>query len=133
MNDEEHGGGCLCGHVGYKVKGKPSFSSVWHCRYCQLRTTSAFALFLFLHILNQIISRSRWVALNSTLSKVKAIIVEIYIFVLIVELPFITSWRFMENWGDSLALIVGPSIRQPFGFHPQVRSFAGQKHILLAT
>lgn len=90
MNDEEHGGGCLCGQ-GYKVKGKPSFSSVWHCRYCQLRTTSAFALFRFLHILNQIISRSRWVALNSTLSKVKAIIVEIYIFVPIVKYRLLSA------------------------------------------
>ena len=44
MHDEEHRGGCLCGQVRYKVKGKPSFSGVCHCRYCQLRTASAFSV-----------------------------------------------------------------------------------------
>ena len=38
----EHNGGCLCGDLRYKVMGTPEIGAVCHCRYCQLRTGSAF-------------------------------------------------------------------------------------------
>jgi hypothetical protein len=37
-----HNGGCLCSSIRYKVKGNPEIGAVFHCRYCQLRTGSAF-------------------------------------------------------------------------------------------
>jgi len=38
----EHQGGCLCGNIRYTVNGKPEIAAVCHCRYCQLRSGSAF-------------------------------------------------------------------------------------------
>jgi hypothetical protein len=36
-------GGCVCGSVRYRVRGKPAVTSACHCTYCQRRTGSAFA------------------------------------------------------------------------------------------
>ena len=41
---EIHEGGCLCGEVRFRVEGESARASVCHCRYCQLRTGSAFGL-----------------------------------------------------------------------------------------
>jgi len=41
---ENHSGGCACGAVRYRVVGKPLFSTVCHCRFCQRRLASAFAI-----------------------------------------------------------------------------------------
>lgn len=38
-----HEGGCLCGAVRYKVTAEPAIGAVCHCRFCQVRTGSAFA------------------------------------------------------------------------------------------
>jgi hypothetical protein len=38
----KHKGGCLCGCIRYIVSGEPEIAAVCHCRYCQLRTGSAF-------------------------------------------------------------------------------------------
>ena len=43
MTSEVHEGGCLCGAVRYKVSGAPVQGSVCHCRFCQVRSGSAFA------------------------------------------------------------------------------------------
>jgi hypothetical protein len=40
---EVHEGGCLCGAVRYRVKGEPVVAPVCHCRFCQVRSGSAFA------------------------------------------------------------------------------------------
>ena len=42
-----HFGGCLCGKVRYEVEGAPSRVGVCHCRYCQLRTGSAFGVSVY--------------------------------------------------------------------------------------
>jgi hypothetical protein len=41
---EIHEGGCLCGSVRYRAKGKPSRVSVCHCTDCRRCTGSAFAV-----------------------------------------------------------------------------------------
>ena len=42
-----HEGGCLCGAVRYRVTGGSDLTGVCHCRYCQLRTASAFAVLVY--------------------------------------------------------------------------------------
>jgi hypothetical protein len=42
-----HEGGCLCGEARYIVSGYPEPRGVCHCRYCQLRTGSAFAVLAY--------------------------------------------------------------------------------------
>ena len=42
-----HKGGCLCGSVRYQVTGAPEVASVCHCRYCQLRSGSAFSISVY--------------------------------------------------------------------------------------
>ena len=41
---ETHPGGCACGAVRYRIYGKPAFGVVCHCKFCQRRLASAFAV-----------------------------------------------------------------------------------------
>ena len=41
---EFHHGGCACGAIRYRVAGKPAFATVCHCKFCQRRLASAFAV-----------------------------------------------------------------------------------------
>jgi hypothetical protein len=41
---EIHSCGCACGAVRYRVHGKPALAQVCHCRFCQRRLASAFAI-----------------------------------------------------------------------------------------
>lgn len=41
---EKHLGGCACGAVRYEVTGKPVVGTVCHCKFCQKRLASAFAV-----------------------------------------------------------------------------------------
>ncbi|MEE2775099.1 MAG: GFA family protein [Pseudomonadota bacterium] len=41
-------GGIRCGEARYEVTGSPEISAICHCRYCQLRTGSAFGVFVYL-------------------------------------------------------------------------------------
>ena len=43
MNDV-HEGGCVCGAVRYRVRGEPVVAMACHCRFCQQRLGTAFAL-----------------------------------------------------------------------------------------
>jgi hypothetical protein len=43
MNDT-HLGGCACGELRYRVHGTPVLGTVCHCRFCQRRLASAFAV-----------------------------------------------------------------------------------------
>jgi hypothetical protein len=45
--DEIHEGGCLCGAVRYRVHGQPAVGQVCHCRFCQRRLGSAFAVIAY--------------------------------------------------------------------------------------
>ena len=48
MSDvEKHEGGCACGEVRYKTSAYPTHTAVCHCRYCQLRTGSAFGVSVY--------------------------------------------------------------------------------------
>ena len=47
INKIENFGGCSCGKVRYKTLGYPSVSAVCHCRYCQLRSGSAFGVLVY--------------------------------------------------------------------------------------
>ena len=47
MTNIIHRGGCACGKVRYEVKGNPQVSAVCHCRYCQLRSGSAFGTLVY--------------------------------------------------------------------------------------
>jgi hypothetical protein len=42
--EEIHTGGCACGALRYRVHGKPAFGVVCHCKFCQRRLASAFAI-----------------------------------------------------------------------------------------
>ena len=41
---DTHEGGCACGAVRYRVHGSPAVGTVCHCRFCQKRLASAFAV-----------------------------------------------------------------------------------------
>jgi len=41
---DTHLGGCVCGAVRYRVHGDPVVGTVCHCRFCQKRLASAFAV-----------------------------------------------------------------------------------------
>ena len=47
-DNKNHEGGCACGQVRYKTKAEPTLTSVCHCRYCQLRTGSAFGISVYI-------------------------------------------------------------------------------------
>ncbi|GAB4273121.1 MAG: GFA family protein [Pararhodobacter sp.] len=48
MSDaDQHSGGCQCGAVRYRTTGAPAKTAVCHCRYCQLRTGSAFGVSVY--------------------------------------------------------------------------------------
>ena len=42
-----HQGGCMCGSFRYATNGYPAVAAICHCRYCQLRTGSAFGTFVY--------------------------------------------------------------------------------------
>ena len=44
---KKYSGGCLCGSVRYEVEGSPEVTAVCHCRYCQLRSGSAFGTLVY--------------------------------------------------------------------------------------
>ncbi|MBI3801494.1 MAG: GFA family protein [Deltaproteobacteria bacterium] len=44
---DTHEGGCLCGTVRYRVVGQSTRAVVCHCRFCQRRTGSAFAISVY--------------------------------------------------------------------------------------
>ena len=46
-NKEKHSGGCACGKVRYHSVGQPVKTGLCHCRYCQLRTGSAFGISVY--------------------------------------------------------------------------------------
>ena len=56
MSDlEKHSGGCACGKVRFHSIGKPVRTGLCHCRYCQLRTGTAFGISVYFKKENLII------------------------------------------------------------------------------
>ena len=54
-----HEGGCACGAVRYRALGQPVIAQVCHCRFCQRRTGSAFAVLAVFKDGDVAISRGR--------------------------------------------------------------------------
>jgi len=54
-NLEKHSGGCACGEVRFYSIGMPEKTGVCHCRYCQLRTGTAFGISVYFKKENLII------------------------------------------------------------------------------
>ena len=52
-------GGCLCGKVRFKVHGEIIKSGVCHCRYCQLRSGSAFGIGVWFHVEDLTINKKK--------------------------------------------------------------------------
>ena len=46
-NEKKHSGGCSCGKVRYYSIGDPVRTRACHCRYCQLRTGTAFGISVY--------------------------------------------------------------------------------------
>lgn len=44
MSQAIHEGGCLCGNLRYRVEGEPRRTTICHCKDCQRRTGTAFAV-----------------------------------------------------------------------------------------
>ena len=44
---KKHSGGCACGKVRYHTIGQPVKTGLCHCRYCQLRTGTAFGISVY--------------------------------------------------------------------------------------
>jgi hypothetical protein len=44
MSEDLHEGGCACGAVRFRAKGQPIVAMACHCRFCQRRLGTAFAL-----------------------------------------------------------------------------------------
>ena len=44
---KKHSGGCACGKVRYYTIGQPVRTGLCHCRYCQLRTGTAFGISIY--------------------------------------------------------------------------------------
>jgi hypothetical protein len=54
-NKKKHSGGCACGKVRFHSIGKPARTGLCHCRYCQLRTGTAFGISVYFKKENLII------------------------------------------------------------------------------
>ena len=52
-------GGCLCGKIRFKVNGEIIRSGVCHCRYCQLRSGSAFGVGTWFNIEDLTINKKK--------------------------------------------------------------------------
>ena len=44
---KKHSGGCACGKVRYHTIGQPVKTGLCRCRYCQLRTGTAFGISVY--------------------------------------------------------------------------------------
>ena len=50
LMNEVHEGGCVCGAVRYRVRGEPVVGMACHCRFCQQRLGTAFALVAYFEV-----------------------------------------------------------------------------------
>mgnify|MGYP003325429722 CR=1 FL=1 len=65
--DEKHQGGCFCGKLRYEPVGNPVRTAVCHCRYCQLRTGTAFGISVYFN--TDQVTFTRVAGSSATLSK----------------------------------------------------------------
>lgn len=54
-----HEGGCVCGALRYRVRGSPVVAMACHCRFCQRRLGTAFALIAYFEDKNVQFTRGR--------------------------------------------------------------------------
>ncbi len=59
VNKKQHAVGCLCGETRYQVFDEPETTGACHCRYCQLRSGSAFGVLAYFKLENFLFSSDK--------------------------------------------------------------------------
>ena len=120
-------GGCLCGESRYIVRGNPEPRGVCHCRYCQLRTGSAFAVLAYFKPENFSLKSGQLTHYGFTSESGKRWDINFC------QKCGTTVYYQLEAWGNLLELTLEPSILQHFSSISPEKFLLSQRHILLAT
>jgi hypothetical protein len=119
--DDDFEGGCACGAVRYRMRGRPMFVHCCHCRWCQRESGSAFAL-------NAMIETGRIELLGEEPARVptpsnsgKG---QLYR-----RCPHcqVALWSHYAGAGEAIAFVRVGTLRDPDAFPPDVHIFTANK------